>query len=362
MPTSHSVLAPRARRVYAIAALATVAACAGDPTGPASVAVLSDAQLARAVGDVQVIDLGILAGTQAEARAVNDAGDAVGWSNAPGTISQAVMWRHGQTTPVPLGPTTVLSAAMGIDRSGEIVGYYQTPGTGPVRSFIWRDGQVTDLGSLGDGAVIAWAINDHSQVVGLAESVGQSHVFLWENGQMRDLGGLGGPFAFGTSVNKRGDVVGAASAPSGNEDPFLYRDGQMTDLGSLGGLGGIAFSINASRQIVGYKITSTFDERAFLWQDGKIVDIGALPGHDHSWARWINDHGDIVGQSWSGVNRGLPRPVLWTNGTVRDLGTLPGGSYGAAIAINDKGVIVGFSQAADGRQHAAMWVTRGKAP
>lgn len=361
MSTLRDVLAARARRASAYLSIAAAAACVGDPTGAPRVAAPADAHLARRAGDVQVIDLGILAGPEAEARAVNDAGDAVGWGYAAGGGLRALLWRDGQV--IQLGPLGVSSEAMGINRSGEIVGHYQPATFGPTRGFIWRDGQVTDLGSLGGSTVIAWAINDRGQVVGLSEirESGPVNAFLWEDGRMTDLGRLGGSFASGLGLNRRGDVVGYTGVNDGTQHAFLWRDGEMTDLGTLGGSGSIAFSINASGQIVGYSFTPSLRERAVLWQAGEMIDLGALPGHDRSWAREVNSRGDIVGHSWSGSAFDQRRPVLWTNGTVIDLGTL-GGAFGSALAINDKGVIVGYSQAPDGRQHATMWVTRGRAP
>src|SRR5437588_514051 len=53
---------------------------------------------------------------------------------------------------------------------------------------------VTDLGTLGGSTSRAGAINQSGQVIGDAMLPGDAvtHAFLWENGVMRDLGTLGG--------------------------------------------------------------------------------------------------------------------------------------------------------------------------
>lgn len=73
-----------------------------------------------------------------------------------------------------------------------------------------------------------------------------THTFIWKDGEKVDLGTLGGPDAFVAAgcVNQRqGLVVGrslTSSIPdpiagSPPQDPFLWENGTMLDLGSLGG-------------------------------------------------------------------------------------------------------------------------------
>ena len=76
-------------------------------------------------------------------------------------------------------------------------------------------------------------------------STTETHAFVWRDGFIRDLGTLGGPDSGPEMNNDRGEVVGwsytsfLANPSTGTPtvDPFLWspEDGKMTDLGSFGG-------------------------------------------------------------------------------------------------------------------------------
>jgi probable HAF family extracellular repeat protein len=73
------------------------------------------------------------------------------------------------------------------------------------------------------------------------------HAFLYRDGVMRDLGTLGGRASHALAINDEGVIVGTASAANGVARPFVYRDGVMTDLGFSGGfIQGVAWAINNS--------------------------------------------------------------------------------------------------------------------
>ena len=109
--------------------------------------------------------------------------------------------------------------------------------------------QITDLGSLApaDSAFCrgseAVAINARGQVVGWSRTgsarfwVCPTHAFLWEDGVMTDLGTLGGwgRNSFATHINGRGQVAGYSWIDAETYHAFLWEAGTMQDLGTLGG-------------------------------------------------------------------------------------------------------------------------------
>jgi len=111
---------------------------------------------------------------------------------------------------------------------------------------------ITDLGNLGYPTARAAAINESGQVAGtsyLAERVEYNvgcpikrrpcfvhpeHPFLWSEGKMTDLGTLGGLFAVGSAIKSAGDVAGMSYLKgNGQRNAFLVHNGHMSDLGAL---------------------------------------------------------------------------------------------------------------------------------
>ncbi len=133
-------------------------------------------------------------------------------------------------------------------------------GLNEVHAVVWKNGQILDLGTLGGSVSSALGINEHGQVAGFALNAipdpisfydflifgsadgTQTRAFLWTDGVMQDLGTLGGSDAQSNFVNDRGQVAGFSYTATVNPvtglpvmHPFLWDEATgMTDLGSLG--------------------------------------------------------------------------------------------------------------------------------
>jgi probable HAF family extracellular repeat protein len=275
---------------------------------------------------------------------------------------------------IDLGALGVLgSGGYSNTRASDINASSQVVGQSNGHAFLWQNGIMTDLGSLGGGYGSAAAINDVGQIVGSSyASDGANHGFLLTpedsdgNGVpdrwIRDSNGDGtndlmldlGQDRIPSALNNAGQVVG----DFGSGYLFRWDNGVITDLGTLGGgvsaTDSAATAINDAGQVTGSSNTATYDRAGFLWQDGVMYDLGAPSGWS-DYASGINQSGQVVGGPTY-----LGFAALWTpatpNGTAGSfisLGALPpdvqsnpqetNTTYSIATGLNDLGAVVGDS-------------------
>ncbi len=139
-----------------------------------------------------IVNLGTLGGTQSYAASMNNRGQIVGWAM--------------NTIPDPY------SADL------EFTGYAGSlPGTTQVRAVLWDNHGIHDLGTLGGPSALALVVNQRGQIAGQSYTsftpnpttgIPTIDAFLWENGKMKDLGSLGGTITYPINLNSRGQVVG----------------------------------------------------------------------------------------------------------------------------------------------------------
>src|SRR5262249_33701218 len=136
--------------------------------------------------------------------------------------------------------------------------------------------RVTDLGTLGGNASVAFGINNAGVISGGANVAnGDQHPFLWRDGKMTDLGGLGGGNGAGgvpngslqvpiTSETAKAHPFGADFCGYGTHRVCLtafWKDGKITQLPTLGGNNALHFTMNERGQIAGTAEKSTRDPK-----------------------------------------------------------------------------------------------------
>jgi probable HAF family extracellular repeat protein len=191
-----------------------------------------------------------------------------------------------------------------------------------------------------------------ASVVGAAVAPRASYV-------VQDLGVLSGDATSGAwGVNASGDVVGWSTGKQGSR-AFVYTDkAGMIALPSLiqstSGSSSFARDINDYGEIVGTSgLTKDGQGRAVVWSQGRVFDLGTLRGGDSSEGWAINNNGQIVGSSQVGDLLGSEHAFLYSKASgMIDL--TPNNEQAAALDINDAGSITGYFTSTDNALHAFL--------
>lgn len=330
-----------------------------------------------------VSNLGSLDGTASAGSSINNAGLIAGYSNLPGDgTMHATVWRAGQLTPINLGTLGGPNSAVlwpVKNNSGMIVGIAETAEMNPLgenwscsaffpgdptghicRGFVWEDGVMKRLPTLGGYNGFATGANNRGQVVGWAENlvedptcnmpqVLQFRAVVWETNHttVQELPPLpGDTVSAATAINDRGQVVGISGICDNAVGRFsarhavLWENGTPTDIGSFGGVSwNTPMAINNHGVVVGFAnppgdADGAFHPQAFRWSErGGFEPLEMLAGDTISQALGVNARGQVVG-----LSRGPSgyRAFLWENGVVTDLNALVAPGYtGHLIYAND---------------------------
>ena len=284
------------------------------------------------------------------------------------------------------------SEGLSINDDGWIAGTSPGPEVDTIQASLWIAGVKLDLGTLGGpNSAVLWPVKNTSGMIsGVAETADLDplledwscsaffpttthHVcrgFVWEDGEMRALPTLGGTHGFATGTNNLGQTVGwsetdvfdsTCNPPQrlqflatlwgpGHDQiqslPPLPGDTTsaataVNDLGQVAGISGICSNSVGGRSAA----------HAVLWDGGTVTDIGNFGGIAWNTPMGINGHGDIVGfanqPTASPPTRFRPQAFVWTaTDGIHPIELLPGDTRSQGLGINDRGQVVGTSCAA----------------
>jgi len=251
--------------------------------------------------------------------------------------------------------------------------------------FLWQDGEMIQLPTLGGNNGVAMAISNRGQLAGFAENstpdtgcpspqVLHFMPVVWEKEVIHKMPTFGGdPDGVAQQINDKGEVVGGSGTCATFNTNFLYNlvpvhallweNGKAIDLGNLGGKtgqagGNIAYDINNQGQVVGNSdLPGDTTFHAFLWTKGTgMQDLGTLSGDVASVSISINDAGSAVGASLDAKFN--PRAFLWEKGVMTDLNTRIAGHSPLYLmtgcSINSRGEITGLGMTSTGEIHSYL--------
>jgi probable HAF family extracellular repeat protein len=316
----------------------------------------------------RIAALPTLGGTQGRSNSVNEIGWVTGWANLTGDLYQhATLWRPGQITDLgtlggnnstiewPVLNTHGIivggSETTQLDPNGENFCLISTGTTNYCRGFLWQNGSMVALPTLGGPNSYAVGVNNRDLVIGWSETAAADpscaapqvyniHGFTYQNGALADLPPLPGDQLSGPlALNDSGEIVGTSGIcanpntvgfPLTRHAVMWKPNGSVIDLGNLGGSkpdpnnfqsGFAATNINDLGQVVGFSVVAgDTTVHAFLWDQGVMTDIPPVAGDALSVAWGIGEHGEVLGQSCD-VNFNC-RGFIWKNGILTDINAL----------------------------------------
>ncbi len=283
------------------------------------------------------------------ASALNNRGVVAGHASMPGT--HATYWTPAAHA-IPV--VAQLSIGYGINDLGDVVGTWGNASF-PGQAFLFRNGVVLDLaGAFKADVSLLTDINDSGIACGWAGKIGTPHAVRYDTASAKatDLGTLPGlKSSYAAAVNRHGQIAGTSrnNGTPQNSHAFLW-DGNLRSLGPATSTN----DLNDDGVVVGARVV----EGATHWTafalassdpNGEFEDLGPLPipGFVGSEAMGINNHGDIVGHSFTDFGPGqMIRAFLRrSDGVMQDLNSLIPPNSGWllewAMAINDRGHIAG---------------------
>ena len=196
------------------------------------------------------------------------------------------------------GSGTNITRAIGINRSGVVVGLYSSDQGATEHGFVMKGNNFTSLDYPGASMTTANAINAKGVIVG-ASSTGQNifHGFMLSGGTYTQLDYPSSLSTLAYGINASGEIVGLYQQADGTYHGFTLQNGVYANVDYPGATETDLLGINDSGQMVGYYSDdggTTY--HAFLLDAGVFTPFDVpFGGATRTFAHGINNHNQIVG-------------------------------------------------------------------
>jgi uncharacterized membrane protein len=229
---------------------------------------------------------------------INDSGTIVGTIHtaAGETPSRTFIYNRGGFTVLPLvDPTDLGGAAIGINNSGEVVGYDRISSRSEI-GWRWANGAYSSLPVSGTNTV-ALGINSGGTIIGNRSLSIVQRLLTW---QLCCAGQRGYVLSHGTTqyltgfvyaINDLGEAAGGTSG--GDALAAVFRNGIATVILSLPSS---AVGINSSGKVIGSYQPAGYNRRhVFIWSASSGAFDLTPDGYRSAQAAAINNQGEVLG-------------------------------------------------------------------
>lgn len=309
------------------------------------------------------MDLGAPApANYAQALAISPNGDIAGNGLFGGDQGAFRLTRAGQLIRLANLPAYAVSVPAGVTTSGRVFGRgIQT--SGPFVGVVWSaDGTVVPIAAPGATGFIPGGVNESELVPGTLFFGGdvRPRAAVWRQGTVTDLGTLGpaGSQSSAAAVNASGQVVGTTQTSAAlTSDLFIWTEtGGMKPLGRPAGtVSAQPAAINDCGMIAG-SATTTDAGLSLPWRWSAAAGFVLLPlpaGATFGVVAGIDSVGAVYGNVSGGDQSS---PYVW----YRDRGEpLPGGSELKVRGVNACGMAIGTYQLTSNDGRIAVWARPG---
>ncbi|SCG52956.1 hypothetical protein [Micromonospora humi] len=262
--------------------------------------------------DGRIEDLGTLGGLNSQAEAIDERGRIVGFAQAADGSAHAVAWVNGKIQD--LGLTGGIFSVASDTAGDRVVGTYHVTDSFSGRRAFVRTGN-TEITIDAPPGASAVAVNEAGTVAGTygfkdwTDPPFVQQAFVWRDGVLRSLGTLGGPNSTANGINDLGQVVGTSWTAEGQFAAFFWDGSAMRRL-ATGSASPTAQAVNDSGLVIG---TDGTGGRAMIWPTPTAgSQLLPLPdGAVDSVAINVNDAGLVVGQANYLAPRFHGRAVVW---------------------------------------------------